>query len=120
MRLLFSFSQKLFLFFPAQPLDGIFPLQGSGFIGHFLLIDQLKRTSSPSVFGSLTRAVDLQATGHIVGDSGIKTAVPAAQHIDKPGHRSHLKFKNTDAIVTHFFPGGKSRSYCLYRNMVLQ
>ena len=85
-RLLCSLNQ-LFLLCSSQPLNGGFPPEGGGFVGDLLLPDQLQGSSPPGVLGPFSRAVGGQAAGDIVGDSGVQGAVPAAEHVDKPGHR---------------------------------
>ena len=72
--------------FPGQLFDSRLPALGGGAVRSLLCVGQRHRRPGASVFGPGPVLVLPEPTGHVGGGAGVQAAVPAAEHIDIPGH----------------------------------
>ena len=73
------------LFFSRHRLDRQLTFQGRTLAGVSFVVDQFDRKTAACVSGGRASIVLLAAAFHVLGDSGVKRAVSAANNLDKPG-----------------------------------
>ena len=72
---------QLHLFFTRHGFDFQLPLQRSGMVAAFILIDQLQRSATTGILGTFTGIVGCKALLNIRSDPGVEAAVPAAKDV---------------------------------------
>ena len=92
------FADKRQFFRPAQPLQGVFPLQGCAFIGGRFHIAQGQRSPAPGVFCPPALRIGPERSLQSIGDAGVEGPVGTFEYIDRPNF-FHVAYNKTGPVI---------------------